>query len=189
MAKPIKFAHVLFMTRRFDEMTAWYQNLFEATIVHRDPVMAFLTYDDENHRFAFANLDVLRPEPIEGAGPAECGVNHLSYTYATVGDLLGVYERLRAQDVTPYWPVHHGMTLSLYYLDPDGNRIELQVDCFDSDGAIAFMKSEAFAANPIGIDYDPDALLERYRAGASNEELLRRPDGPMSEIPAAHGVT
>ncbi len=40
MAKPIKFAHVLFMTRRFDEMVAWYQNLFEATTIHRDPIMA-----------------------------------------------------------------------------------------------------------------------------------------------------
>lgn len=40
MAKPINFAHVLFMTRRFDEMVAWYQNLFEATTIHRDPIMA-----------------------------------------------------------------------------------------------------------------------------------------------------
>lgn len=45
MAKPIKFSHVLFMTRRYDEMVAWYEEMFEATTVHRDPVVAFLTYD------------------------------------------------------------------------------------------------------------------------------------------------
>lgn len=189
MAKPIKFAHVLFMTRRFEEMVAWYETVFEAMTVHRDPVMAFLTYDDENHRFGFANLDILRPKPVDGAGIAESGVNHLSYTYASAADLLGVYERLRDQGIETYWPVHHGMTLSLYYLDPDGNRIELQVDCFDSKESIAFMQSKAFADNPIGIDYDPEELLARYRAGASEEELLRRPEGPMSEIPAAHGVS
>ncbi|WP_411818453.1 VOC family protein [Hyphococcus sp. DH-69] len=189
MAKPIKFAHVLFSTRRFDDMVAWYKNVFEATIVHQDPAVAFLTYDDENHRFGFANLDALRPEPMKEAGKAETGVNHLSYTYANLGDLLGVYERLRDQGIKPYWPVHHGMTLSFYYLDPDGNRIELQVDCFDSEASFAFMKSDAFSENPIGVSFDPDELIERYRNGESEEELLRRPEGPMADIPAAHGVT
>jgi hypothetical protein len=85
--------------------------------------------------------------------------------------------------------IHHGMTLSLYYMDPDGNRIELQVDCFDSEGAIAFMKSPAFAENPLGVEIDPDALLLRYRQGASHEDLIARPVGPMSAIPLAHGVT
>ena len=81
------------------------------------------------------------------------------------------------------------MTLSFYYMDPDGNRIELQVDCFDNDGAIAFMKSNAFAENPIGIDVDPDELLQRFRDGASHEDLIERPVGPMAGIPEAHGVT
>jgi hypothetical protein len=38
-------------------MVTWYQDVFEASVVHRDPALAFLTYDDENHRFAFANLE------------------------------------------------------------------------------------------------------------------------------------
>jgi hypothetical protein len=33
MAKPVKFAHVVYSTRRFDEMIAWYQNVFEAKVV------------------------------------------------------------------------------------------------------------------------------------------------------------
>jgi hypothetical protein len=74
-------------------------------------------------------------------------------------------------------------------MDPDGNRIELQVECFDSDGALAFMKSDTFASNPIGIDVDPEELLRRFRDGASNEELIARPVGPMAKIPDAHGVT
>lgn len=186
MAKPVKFAHVLFMTRQFDEMIGWYGRVFEAETVHRDLAVAFLTYDDENHRFGFANLDVLRPQSPEGLGVAESGVNHLSYTYANVGDLLDVYARLRDDGVAPYWCVHHGITLSAYYKDPDGNRIELQVDCFDSDGALAFMRGPDFAQNPIGVACDPEVLLARRRAGASEEELLRRPEGPMSDVPDAH---
>src|SRR6476620_7109298 len=61
MVKPVKFAHVVYMTRRFDEMIAWYRNVFEADVVYENPALAFLTYDDEHHRFAIANLDVLKP--------------------------------------------------------------------------------------------------------------------------------
>jgi catechol 2,3-dioxygenase-like lactoylglutathione lyase family enzyme len=186
MAKPIKFSHVLFMTRRFDEMVAWYERLFEAETVHRDPAVAFLTYDTENHRFGFANLDILRPGPQPGAGFSETGVNHLSYTYASAGDVLETYARLRDVGVVPYWSVHHGITLSMYYRDPDGNRIEIQAECFDDEAALAFMRGPVFASNPIGVDYDPDALLARYRSGESEAELLRLPDGIVADIPAAH---
>ncbi len=40
-------------------MIEWYQRVFEAEVVYQNPVFAFLTYDDEHHRFAFANLSAL----------------------------------------------------------------------------------------------------------------------------------
>ena len=43
MARPVKFAHVVYMTRRYEAMIAWYQAVFEAEIVNRDPALAFLT--------------------------------------------------------------------------------------------------------------------------------------------------
>lgn len=48
MAKPTKFAHVVYQTRRFDEMLDWYQKVFEAKVVYQNPALAFLTYDDEH---------------------------------------------------------------------------------------------------------------------------------------------
>src|SRR5439155_839966 len=120
MAKPVKFAHVVYMTRRFHEMIAWYRNVFEADVVYENPALAFLTYDDEHHRFAFANLDVLKPGTSSADDRGEIGVNHVAYTYATAGDLLDTYARLRRGGIEPYWPVHHGTTMSLYYAEPDG---------------------------------------------------------------------
>lgn len=199
MVKPVKFAHVVYMTRRYEEMIAWYANVFEAEVVHRDAAFAFMTYDDEHHRFAFANLDLLRPRGDGSDGQAkdgqaqdgrgEIGVNHVAYTYASAGDLLSTYARLKAAGITPYWPIHHGITLSLYYRDPDGNRMEFQVDCCTPAQASAFMASEAFAANPAGIVFDPDRLLAQYRNGAGDEDLLRFPDGVPTPLPEAHGLS
>lgn len=188
MVKPVKFAHVVYMTRRYDEMIAWYQNVFEAEVVHQDPALAFLTYDDEHHRFAFANLDLLSPGGKGKDDRGSVGVNHVAYTFASVGDLMQIYKKLKQAGINPYWPVHHGTTLSLYYSDPDGNRMEFQVDHGSVEDAIAYMTSETFAANPIGIVYDPEALLARYEAGASESELIAIPVGPASAIPAEHGL-
>ena len=66
MPPPTKLAHVVYMTRRFDEMLSWYQTVFEARVQYQNPAMAFLTYDDEHHRFAFVNMNVISPN---GANP------------------------------------------------------------------------------------------------------------------------
>ena len=189
MVKPVKFAHVVYMTRRFDEMISWYREVFEAEVVYENPALAFLTYDDEHHRFAFANLDVLKPGGTSRDHRGEIGVNHVAYTYRNVGDLLDTYARLKRAGITSYWPVHHGTTLSLYYADPDGNRMEFQVDCGTVEQATALMRTPAFADNPVGVMYDPDALLERFEAGEQEEALLAMPAGPPSPIPAAHGLS
>jgi hypothetical protein len=81
------------------------------------------------------------------------------------------------------------MTLSLYYQDPDGNRLEFQVDCCTVEEANTFMLSDAFAANPIGIEIDPEALLTKYREGVPVEHLLVQPKGTMSPIPPEHGLS
>jgi catechol 2,3-dioxygenase-like lactoylglutathione lyase family enzyme len=189
MVKPVKFAHVVYMTRRFDEMIAWYRDVFEAEVVYENPALAFLTYDDEHHRFAFANLDVLKPGGTSRDNRGEIGVNHVAYTYANVRDLMVTYARLKRAGTTPYWLVHHGTTLSLYYADPDGNRMEFQVDCGTVDEATALMRTPSFANNPVGVMYDPDALLERLQAGEDEKALMAMPAGPPSPIPAEHGMT
>lgn len=189
MARPVKFAHVVYQTRRFDEMIAWYRNVFEAEVVYENPAVAFMTYDDEHHRFAFANLDILKPDCESRGQRGDIGVNHVAYTYANVADLMDTYARLKTAGIKPYWPVHHGTTLSLYYADPDGNRMEFQVDCGTVNQATALMRTPAFAENPVGVMYDPDELLSRSKAGEPEQALIAMPDGPPSPIPAAHGMT
>ena len=187
---PEKFVHVVYRTRRYEAMLAWYQTVFDATIRHRNPVLAFLSYDDEHHRFAFVNMAVLQPEGTQTDRTGTIGVDHLAYTYGSLDDLLENYEQLKAKGITPYWRIHHGMTVSMYYADPDGNQMELQVDCFGTaDEATAFMDGPNFAMNPIGVEFDPEELLRRLRAGATAQDLLPRTVHlPVSPIRGSAGL-
>ena len=111
----------------------------------------------------------------------------MAYTYASLDDLFANYEQLRAMDIRPYWCVHHGITVSMYYADPDGNQMEFQVDSFGSnDEANAYMEGPHFGANPIGVEYDPDAWLAKLRAGTpASEFLMRQTDEPVSPVRGA----
>ena len=98
-----------------------------------------------------------------------------------VGELLSTYRRLKKAGIVPYRPIHHGPTLSMYYHDPDGNSVEMQVDCFKTKAeASAYFQTESFTKNPIGVNFDPETLVAAYESGASEAELLRQPDGPMA---------
>ena len=63
----------------------------------------------------------------------------------------------------------------MYYRDPDNNQVvELLIDNFDDvrDGK-AYMQSPAFAENPIGVPFEPDTFVTRFRAGTAAAELIR----------------
>ncbi|MDB5860432.1 MAG: Glyoxalase/Bleomycin resistance protein/Dihydroxybiphenyl dioxygenase, partial [Ramlibacter sp.] len=125
------------------------------------------------HRIA---LVAMEPYAAKAQG-VTVGFYHAAFAYANLGDLLQGYRDLQEQGMSPYRCINHGPTLSFYYRDPDGNEIEMQVDTFpDSASTNAFMKSEAFARNPIGVLVAPEDLIARRAAGEADSSLLRRAD-------------
>lgn len=176
---PTKLAHVVRRTSRFTEMIRWYQTVFGAAIVHADEMLAFLTYDDEHHRFAIVAIPGLEEQPAMAAG-----TDHVAFTYADIGDLLYTYLRLKREGIEPHWCINHGPTTSMYYKDPDQNRIEFQIDNFPTpDVANDWIRSADFAANPIGVVFEPDELVARYRSGEPLSSLLARPPLPAGASP------
>jgi len=83
-------------------------------------------------------------------------------------------------DILPWRPIRHGLTLSMYYRDPDGNGLEFQIDAMDLAAAGEFMRSETFARDPVGQPFDPDELVARYDAGEPVDDLIFRSDQPES---------
>lgn len=55
-------------------------------------------------------------------------INQLSFRVESLAGLRELYRRLQQEPVTEIRPVSHGNALSVYFRDPEGNRIELFVD-------------------------------------------------------------
>jgi catechol-2,3-dioxygenase len=168
LIKPAKFAHFVLRVRNLEESIAWYQTVLGMEVVHHAGKIAFLTYDDEHHRLALAETPVK-----DEALPQAPGLDHVAYTLNSLGDLLATYKRLKAKGILPAWPINHGLTTSIYYEDPDGCRVEFQVEHFETPAELrGYMESEAFARNPIGVVFDPEKLVERYERGDAIAELF-----------------
>jgi catechol-2,3-dioxygenase len=167
--KPTRFAHFVLRARDLEASIAWYEKVLGMRMQHRAEAIAFMTYDDEHHRLAIAQA----PNTADVA-PGAPGVDHVAYTLESLEDLLCLYKRLEAEDILPVWPINHGLTTSMYYEDPDGVRVEFQVENFATTEELnAYMKGPAFAANPIGVNFDPEKLVERFENGDPMEELIQ----------------
>jgi len=186
---PIRFAHAVLRTKQLDTMLNWYQTVLEADVQFRNESLAFLTYDEEHHRLAL----ITRPGTADRV-PNSVGLEHLAYAYADMGELVATYERLKAAGIVPVRTINHGPTTSMYYKDPDGNQVELQVDNFDTVEELhGWFHSKDFAANPIGIVFDPDDLAAKFHAGVPVEQLKQRgylhlPDEGAQSHPAGPGA-
>ena len=76
----------------------------------------------------------------------------------------------------------------MYYSNPNGNNIEMQVDNFDTpDEVNDFMSSKYFAENPIGTDFDPEEIISKVQAGESLGALKKRIEIGLRGLPISEG--
>ncbi|EXJ55070.1 uncharacterized protein A1O5_12809 [Cladophialophora psammophila CBS 110553] len=192
---PRALAHVVLRTRpeNYETMIRFYQDLLGAKLVHKDPVLAFLRYDEEHHRIALISSPETQPKSKSSAG-----LDHIAFSYSTLTQLAQQYVYLKSMEnpIKPLWSVNHGPTTSLYYRDPDGNKIELQVDNFDvPEDADAFMSGPLYDTNPMGTDFDADKWADDILSktlpdgseGLSTQEIkekkMRKEIGERLELP------
>ncbi|KAF5023725.1 hypothetical protein F66182_4229 [Fusarium sp. NRRL 66182] len=178
---PASLAHVVLRTRHLKPMEDFYVKFLGGTVTHGDDVLSFITYDEEHHRIALIGIPTSEPK-----NAYSCGLEHIAFSFDTMADLLRSYRHRKALGLNPVWSVNHGPTTSIYYKDPDGNMLETQVDNFDTvEEATVFMKSDKFANNPIGTDFDPEEWITALKNGEDDRQLkIRREIGarPMPDL-------
>ena len=165
-----KFHHVNLKTTRLQEMIDFYAVLVGAEVVHQDALGAWLSNDDANHRIALLSFPDFADDPGKDT---HTGLHHTAFEYGSFDELNASYLRLRETGIEPAFCIDHGMTLSYYYADPDGNHVELQMDVFgDWAASRKWMRtSDEFKANPIGQFVDPATVAADHAAGAQLEEI------------------
>ena len=175
---PAKLSHVVLRTARLKQMRQWYLAALNGHVQYENTNVCFLTYDEEHHRIGIVQIPGVTDETCTGPG-----LEHISFAYRHLGELLANYQRLKVVGVEPYWTINHGPTISMYYRDPDGNRIELQYDVFSTvEGANRFIQ-ENYAENFMGIVFEPEDMIQKYEAGVSIDEIVKRPKLPQGKTP------
>ena len=146
-----------------------------AKVQFRDPGAAWMTNDAANHRVAFLAVPGLGDDAQK---TQHNGMHHLAFEYDSFDDLMSSFDRMRKGGVEPAFCLDHGLTISLYYRDPEGNFVELQSDNF-SDWKLSseFMRTSSdFAANPIGTFFNPARFTTNSSRGPISS-LFRSPSG------------
>ena len=172
VVRPV-FHHTTFATLKLDEMVTFYEKIAGLEPVYYSPGGAWLTNDEANHRIALLALPGLKAPEDKGH---TAGLHHTAFEYASFDQWLDNYIRLRDEDIVPFLNLDHGMTMSMYYQDPEGNGVEIQVDGFGdwAAGKEWMWASQEFGDNPIGVYFDPERLVEARASGLDFQEIHRR---------------
>jgi catechol 2,3-dioxygenase-like lactoylglutathione lyase family enzyme len=127
--KGLSFSHVGFYATDIDKQAAFYRDVLDFTETDRGllpgpngPIrLVFLSRDpDEHHQIVLAS-----------GRPADVGfnvINQISLKADSLETLQEFHLRVQAAEVRELIPVTHGNALSVYFRDPEGNRVELYWD-------------------------------------------------------------
>ncbi len=116
-------------------------------LLNRGPMagreLIFMSHSPEEH-----HQIVLIPSDADAGGS---GIGHVAFRVDTLDEVRGVYEKVRVLPHARPEPVSHGNTWSVYFRDPEDNRIEV------------FTQTPWHATQPcrFDVDYDlPDTALK-----------------------------
>ena len=165
--------HVNLKTTRLKEMIEWYGSVVGLKPQHLAPVGAWLTNDAANHRLALLAFPGMSDD-VDKDGHTASITWLSSFPHSTNCSRTlrgcGLWEfRLQSASIT-------ALTTSMYYADPDRNAVELQVDNFhDWAKSSEYMRfSLEFAANPIGVLFDPDRAYDVFKTGKTTKNCIAR---------------
>ena len=175
-----KLLHYGLVTASLDAMIDWYRKVLGMTLNNRSEVpargqngpgfsaFAFVSNDERDHRLVFFEMP---GATVDADRRRHSGLQHVAFEYPTLDDLLGAYVRLKGLGILPVWVADHGLATSMYYEDPDQNRVELTVNNYsDAWTATEYLKSSSSMPAPI----DPEKLVAARGAGTSPWELHER---------------
>ncbi len=177
---PLSISHIGLYVHDLARMEDFYARVLGFTITDRGKVrgadIVFTSWDPKDHH----QVALISGRPKE---LAYNHINQISFRVACVEDLQAIWQRVRDEPgVHDLRPIDHGNAWSLYFRDPEGNRLEVFCDtdwyisqpCLEEldlsqPAAQIRAKSEAFCRTAPG--FKP---IAEYRAELAEKMGLRK---------------
>ncbi len=147
---PREIGHVVLNVTDVERSTKFYRDVvgFQVSRFRPDASAAFLTCGIVHHNLALFKAP-------KGARPAEkgaIGLNHFAFRVDDYPTLQAAHRRLMDANAAIDHIVDHGMTRSVYFLDPDGIEMELFCNTFATEEeGLAYMRSSVGGGVPMDI--------------------------------------
>lgn len=119
---PKYLGHVNIFVRNAERARQWYGDILGLHTYDFVPGRAaFMSANrEESHEVALIEVGESAPGPQKG----QVGLNHMAWKMESLEDLKELYYRLKEKDVPFDRVADHGISLGIYFHDPDGNGIE-----------------------------------------------------------------
>src|SRR5213594_3171401 len=125
MIQARKLGHLVLKVRDARASRDFYTRTLGLKVSHEDLEhgAVFLSFGTEHHELALFQLAT--GEPPEAAQP---GVHHIAWQLGSFAELQAAHRELVELGIPVEATVEHNVTRSVYFFDPDGNRVELYCD-------------------------------------------------------------
>jgi catechol 2,3-dioxygenase len=166
MSKPprtLAFSHLGFFVRDLEKMSAFYKRVLgfvetDRGVVRGMPIV-FLSRDPREHH------QIVLVEGRTGSLDDRV-LNQISLRVGSLQDLRDLNASIAAEpEVSDINPVSHGNAWSVYFRDPEGNRIEVFTD--------SPWYVEQPMLQPLDLSQSDDEILEATRAAISTSPKFR----------------
>jgi catechol 2,3-dioxygenase len=144
-----RVGHIVLRVSDVETSVAFYRDVLGMEVnSYRPGQGAFLSFGHQHHDIGLFQA--------KGKTRGELGMAHLALRIAgDDSDLRAAYDKLKAAGAQITNVTDHGMTHSVYFLDPDGNTLEVYTDVYEPAEGIEVMRTKTNMRQPLDIEAIP----------------------------------